>query len=355
MRIAFLFLASLLILSNQVQSQNLVVNPSFEDGIECDNETEETTYPTDWSALAGSPRFINPNCPLTPETKTYIQGIKLPSAAEGDVFVGMGLDVEGEYLQGKLSKAMEAGKRYMVKLRVRLPVRFCFTAIDELGVVLTDSVLAVTEDYSSIDLPSLKLLSNDQGPIKSQYEWLELSALYIAKGTEDKIMIGNFKDCNVSNFKKRKESTEKKQCTYIYIDMVSVEEYKEISLKNYNSGSDLKKGDRYVLKDVEFETALDKLKGESFSSLDDLAKRLIETPTLRLEVSGHTDNTGDEATNRIFAKSRAEAVTNYLIAKGVKSNQLIAEGKGSAVNIAINNSEKNREKNRRIEIQVLQE
>lgn len=355
MRVITLFIASLFFTIISVQSQNLVSNPSFEEGIACDNETEETTYPTDWIALGGSPRFLNPNCPLTPEAKTYIQGIKLPSAAVGNVFVGMGLDEEGEFLQGKLSKAMEAGKRYMVKLRVRLPVRFCFSAIDEMGVVLTDSVLAPSEAYRSIDLPSLKLLSNDQSPIKAQYEWQEISALYIAKGGEDKIMIGNFKDCNVSNFKKRKEKPEEKQCTYIYMDMVSVEEYKEITLKNYNSGADLKKGDRYVLKDVVFETALDKLKGESFASLDDLAKRLIENPTLRLEVSGHTDNTGDESVNRLFAKSRAEAVVNYLIAKGVKSNQLVVEGKGSSMNIAINNSEKNREKNRRTEIQVLQE
>jgi outer membrane protein OmpA-like peptidoglycan-associated protein len=288
--------------------------------------------------------------------------MKLPNAYMGNVYAGMGIEEEGEYLRGKFTKPLEKSMRYSVKLRVRLPIRFCSTPIDEIGVVITDSAFAVTEGYTTIDMPSLKLKSNDQSPIKDQYQWQEISAIYEAKGGETFIMIGNFKDNNVSNFKNRiteqeakPEEERKKLCTYIYIDAVTVEEYKEITLKNYSPGTDLKKGDRLLLKDVEFETSLDKLKAESFPSLDALAKQLVDKATLRLEVSGHTDNTGDESTNRLFSKMRAEAVVNYLVGKGVKATQLLVEGKGSSMNIAQNNSEANKKKNRRTEIKVMEE
>ena len=349
-------------------AQNILLNPSVEDGATCDGKTEQTSVPTDWKILAGSPQFINPSCPMAPDEKAFIQSMKLPNPAAGKVYAGLGIDTEGEYLQGKLSKALTENMRYWVKVRMRLPIRFCFTPIDELGVVLTDSVFTATEDYTTIDMPSLKLVSNDLAPIKEQYQWQEISAIYTAKGGENLFLIGNFKDNNVSNFKKRTEKPEKpeeseedeegkkeKICTYIYIDMITVEEFKELSLKNYSSGSELSLGERLVMKDVDFETGLEKLKESSFTSLDALAKQLTNNSSLKIEISGHTDNTGDENTNRVFSKSRAQAVANYLVSKGAKASQFTVEGKGSSMNIAQNSSEANRKKNRRIEIKVLEQ
>lgn len=348
-------------------AQNLLLNPSFEDGATCDGKTEQTSVPTDWKILAGSPQFINPSCPMAPEEKAFIQSMKLPNPAAAKVYAGLGIDIEGEYLQGKLSKPLAENMRYWVKVRMRLPIRFCFTPIDELGVVLTDSVFTATEDYTTIDMPSLKLVSNDLAPIKEQFQWQEISAVYTAKGGENLFIIGNFKDNNVSNFKKRAEKPEnpeeneeegvknEKICTYIYIDMITVEEFKEVSLKNYSSGSELSLGERLVMKDVDFETGLEKLKESSFTSLDALAKQLTNNSSLKFEISGHTDNTGDENTNRVFSKSRAQSVANYLVSKGAKASQFTVEGKGSSMNIAQNSSEANRKKNRRIEIKVLEQ
>lgn len=341
-------------------AQNFVNNGSFEDGAKCKGD-EQTAVPENWSALAGAPQFLNPNCPMSSEEKTYILGMKFPNPAAGKVFAGMGIDIEGEYIMGKLNKALEENTKYWVKIRVRLPVRFCNTPIDELGVVLTDSVFNSTEDYISINMPSIKLLSNDKSPISEQNQWQEISAVYTAKGGENHIIIGNFKDNNVSNFKERKKKAEEesdkklKLCTYLFLDMVSVEEYKEIQVKNFNPAVPLKKGDRLILKDVEFETGLEKLKESSLSSLDALAKQLVDNSSFEIEISGHTDNTGDENTNRIFSKSRAQSVANYMVSKGVKGSQIKVEGKGSSMNITQNNSEANRKKNHRIEIKVIEE
>jgi OOP family OmpA-OmpF porin len=350
-------------------AQNLLLNPSFEDGATCDGKTEQTSVPTDWKILAGSPQFINPSCPMAADEKTYIQSMKLPNPAAGKVYAGLGIDIEGEYLQGKLSKPLTENMRYWVKVRMRLPIRFCFTPIDELGIVLTDSVFTVTEDYTTIDMPSLKLVSNDLAPIKEQFQWQEISAIYTAKGGENLFIIGNFKDNNVSNFKKRAEKPEnpeesetdeeggkkEKLCTYIYVDMITVEEFKEVTIKNYSPSAELSLGERLVMKDVDFETGLEKLKESSFTSLDALAKQLTNNSSLKLEVSGHTDNTGDENTNRVFSKSRAQSVVNYLVSKGAKASQFTIEGKGSSMNITQNSSEANRKKNRRIEIKVLEQ
>jgi outer membrane protein OmpA-like peptidoglycan-associated protein len=346
-RLSILFLG--LLGSLQLLGQNLVVNPSFEEGNVCDGESSELDSIASWQALAGSPRFLNPQCPLSNEEKVYIQAIKMPNAVEGDAYVGMGIDREGEYLGGQLSSPLEAGKQYWVKLRIRLPIRFCNKALDELGVVLTDSVIAPQQKYATIDMPSLKLVSNDMSPIEEQLKWQEISALYIAKGGEDKIIIGNFADNNVENFKKR----EPKECSYVYIDLVEVSEFKEISLKPYNNNAELSAGARYILKDLEFEPGLEKIK-DGFKTLDGLAERLVEKPELRIEVSGHTDNVADESVNLQFSKARAESVMDYLIAKGVKSAQIVAEGKGSSMNIAVNQSENGRKKNNRVEVKVLE-
>ncbi len=347
-----------------LRSQNLLVDGSFEEGCICDNETEETSIPSNWRKIAGNPRFLNPNCPMPPDQKTFIHGMRLPNAAAGKVYAAIGIDFEGEYLEGKLNAELEEGKRYWVKMRIRLPVRFCNTPIDELGVILTDSLFESTEQYINIDMPSIKLKTNDQTPISDQNQWIEISAIYNAKGNERHLIIGNFKDNNVSNFKNREEKIikqeangEKKEklCTYVFIDMVTVEEFKEISLKNFSKTSELKIGERFVMKDVEFETGLEKLKESSFSSLDALAKKLVDNSSLQIEISGHTDNTGDENTNRFFSKSRAQSVVNYLVSKGAKASQITVEGKGSSMNIAQNTNEKNREKNRRIELKVMSE
>ena len=116
-RLSILFLG--LIGSLQMFGQNLVVNPSFEEGNVCDGESSELDSIASWKALAGSPRFLNPKCPISNEEKVYIQAIKMPNAVEGDAYVGMGIDREGEYLGGELSSPLEEGKQYGVKLRLR--------------------------------------------------------------------------------------------------------------------------------------------------------------------------------------------------------------------------------------------
>lgn len=71
-----------------------------------------------------------------------------------------------------------------------------------------------------------------------------------------------------------------------------------------------------------------------------------------LEIGGHTDNTGDSASNLTLSQQRADAVRNYLVQQGVPSNMLVTKGYGDMRPVAPNDSEENKFRNRRIEFSL---
>ena len=73
-----------------------------------------------------------------------------------------------------------------------------------------------------------------------------------------------------------------------------------------------------------------------------------------VQIAGYTDNTGNKATNNTLSFNRANAVANYLKLKGVSANRMLIEGHGSKNPIASNSTAKGREKNRRVEITLVQ-
>jgi outer membrane protein OmpA-like peptidoglycan-associated protein len=117
--------------------------------------------------------------------------------------------------------------------------------------------------------------------------------------------------------------------------------------------SEIKTGESMVLRNIFFETNEYKLKPESTTELERLIKMLQENPTLKIEISGHTDNTGSEAVNQRLSESRAKAVYDYLINKGILANRLTYVGYGLSKPIAPNDTEDGRAQNRRTEIRIL--
>jgi outer membrane protein OmpA-like peptidoglycan-associated protein/uncharacterized protein YidB (DUF937 family) len=71
-----------------------------------------------------------------------------------------------------------------------------------------------------------------------------------------------------------------------------------------------------------------------------------------IEIDGHTDNTGDAATNLALSQQRADAVRGYLVQQGVSTSQLTSKGYGDTRPIASNDTEEGRFRNRRIEFSV---
>jgi OmpA-OmpF porin, OOP family len=99
-----------------------------------------------------------------------------------------------------------------------------------------------------------------------------------------------------------------------------------------------------------FDVNSDKLKPESYSTLKVISDILKENPAIRIEIVGHTDSDGDDASNLDLSKRRANSVKNELVSKfGVDVSKLETDGKGESEPLAENNSAVNKAKNRRVE------
>ena len=103
-------------------------------------------------------------------------------------------------------------------------------------------------------------------------------------------------------------------------------------------------------KGINFQSGSTKLTKKSYTTLNDIAALMRKFKSANLEVQGHTDNTGSEATNQKLSQGRAQAVVDFLKKKGVESDRLRAIGYGSEMPIADNNTNEGREKNRRVEL-----
>lgn len=104
---------------------------------------------------------------------------------------------------------------------------------------------------------------------------------------------------------------------------------------------------------LEFETAKDIIKDPSKPSLDELAEVLKKKPTWKLQISGHTDNVGDDNGNLVLSKKRAEALRNYLVLNGVEDVRMIVLYFGETKPIANNDTPEGRQKNRRVEMKIV--
>lgn len=121
---------------------------------------------------------------------------------------------------------------------------------------------------------------------------------------------------------------------------------KVIELKNIAVGS------KIALRNIFFDTGKSTLRPESNTELDRLVKLMKDVPSLKIEISGHTDNTGSAALNATLSQNRAQAVVNYLKSKGVNAARMSAMGYGSSKPIATNNTADGRQQNRRTEFEI---
>lgn len=86
--------------------------------------------------------------------------------------------------------------------------------------------------------------------------------------------------------------------------------------------------------------------------LDQLAGSLQQNTVTRVEIVGHTDNTGSDAVNNPLSVDRANSARDYLVARGVEATRFTTAGRGSREPVADNNSVDGRAMNRRVEIYV---
>jgi type IX secretion system PorP/SprF family membrane protein len=142
---------------------------------------------------------------------------------------------------------------------------------------------------------------------------------------------------------------------------IPVEETIDISQNEKGSKYEVKlkqpkieKGLVFKLSAINFETGSERLTSSSFDILDKMADILKENPNMIVEVSGHTDNVGDDQKNMALSQNRANSVMNYLLKKGVSAGQLKAVGYGETQPVSENDTVEGRKKNRRVMFTVVE-
>ena len=120
---------------------------------------------------------------------------------------------------------------------------------------------------------------------------------------------------------------------------------------DYPYEAELKNCGQLATYELAFETNSDKLKGTDWPILQILANLMKKDTKLKIEVSGHTDNTGNAATNQSLSEKRAATVQKTLVEKyGADASRLTAKGYGSDQPMADNGTEPGRAINRRVEL-----
>ncbi|WP_156839683.1 OmpA family protein [Novosphingobium aquimarinum] len=130
---------------------------------------------------------------------------------------------------------------------------------------------------------------------------------------------------------------------------------RELKEQTAGSGVDVSDtGDGILLNlpDVTFAVDSTAISPSFQTTLSRVAQSMNQYPNSLIDVYGHTDSTGSDSYNMDLSKRRADAVARYLIAQGVNSARIQAQGMGETYPIADNTTEQGRAANRRVEIKI---
>ena len=199
-------------------------------------------------------------------------------------------------------------------------------------------------------------------------DWYDLSCAGIkqmgyvsAKGSKNgkditlAVMVVNFNGDRDMTYQGRKLHFTPTEVTVV-VDVVAAKavEIKMVQVKATDMAEALATKGAVDLYGILFDTDKTDIKPDSDKTLDEIGSLLKIDRSLKLEVAGHTDNTGDKAHNQKLSADRAAAVVKALVTKyGIDPTRLKAAGYGDARPVAPNTTEQGRSKNRRVELKKL--
>jgi len=106
------------------------------------------------------------------------------------------------------------------------------------------------------------------------------------------------------------------------------------------------------IENIEFKVSKDSLTSKGKTTVDKLATILAEHPNIKVEIAGHTDSDGSAIFNQKLSQARVDTAKARLIEKGIDPTRLTARGYGESKPLAPNTSDENKQKNRRVEINI---
>ena len=140
----------------------------------------------------------------------------------------------------------------------------------------------------------------------------------------------------------------------VFLDIIGIPSDSEESefIKDFTLQK-VRVGEKVILKNIFFELNKATLTPASYEELGRVLKLLESNPTLRIEISGHTDNIGSYQVNQRLSEARAKAVVDYLVGNGVDASRLEYAGYAFSQPVATNDTDEGRAQNRRVEFKIL--
>ena len=116
----------------------------------------------------------------------------------------------------------------------------------------------------------------------------------------------------------------------------------------------IKVGESIILRNIFFDYGKYSLRDESQFELGRVFKIMTDNPSIKVEISGHTDNKGSDTFNQKLSENRAKSVVEFLISNGIDKTRLTYKGYGEEQPISSNDTEEGRQENRRTEFKIVE-
>ncbi len=245
-----------------------------------------------------------------------------------------------EFIQIPLSDTMKYKRKYHVEYWAS---RMAGSPAIPLSILFAKDSLSFNPMDKKVQLKAQ--WSTDSVVGTNAFEWVRIADTIMAAENYRYMIIGNFINEDHKTQQKIIETDNLNPFSYYFIDDVSV-----IPLESMQ-----RMMPTLSLSDVNFQTGTWQLRPIVFPVLDSLARALKAYDNYKIELLGHTDNTGATTSNQILSEKRAQAIKSYLVKKGISAEKIIAQGKGETEPIRENDTEQGRKMNRRVEIFVKKE
>ncbi len=330
-------------------------NPSFENFVNCPEGLGNLAGDVEfWSTpTLGSTDYFN-GCSVAMGTPENFNGRQ--PADFGNGYSGLYLyapDDYREYLQAELTETLTKGKKYRLSFYVSLAERSDF-AVKEFGLLFSNNKISLETRKTLSKKLWYQIKGNTYSYMEIGYsnfysdtkEWILIHTEFEAKGTENYLIIGNFKNNARTRLFKTKRNA--KQGAYYYFDELVIKAVEPIP-GSYQIDK------VHTFKNLLF--AFDKADLESSSKLeiDKVYDYLKNNEQLQITINGHTDIIGGKKYNQELSTNRARTVGNYLIQLGLSKERVSWQGYGGTSPIANNATKTGREQNRRVEFLIAQE
>ena len=358
-----LFLCSLVL-----NAQNLIPNPGFEVYMgKLTSYSNNLSKAQHWIGLNTSD-YYNNNEKAKRNQSYKSQLLQLYKPRNGTTYAGIRFQKKyREYIQTKLIKELKAGKKYNIEFYISLAQHSMYQT-KSIGIHFSKSEKNANDfgketEYVQVNIDLVDIETTD---------WYLIEGEYIAKGNEKYVTIGNFvknikkelkfrPDVEINNKTIRKRIKKVREA-YYYLDDISITPAIDPSGKKNDDGlykidttqsndflseNEILTGNTIIFQNIYFEIDKAKLLPKSYEELN-------KKKSVKIEIRGHTDNTGSYDNNINLSERRAEAVMDYLINKGIGKNRITYKGFGSSVPIVGNKTEDGRQKNRRVEFVIIQ-